>query len=85
MRQKGVQITEVLLCFSFQLLDPDVSQAQKSRVSMMMALLQYLWATNSPWTLQSCRVELMGRNRLDRDGSAWNFVKSFLDVFCPSA
>ena len=83
MKQKGVRVTELLLCFSFQHLDPNVSQAQKPRVSMMMALLQYMWDTNSPWTLESCRVELMGRDKRDRDGSAWSFVKSFLGVFCP--
>ena len=49
----------------------------------MMALLQYLGDSNSPWTLQSGRVELMGRDKVDRDGSGWSFVKRFLGVFCP--
>lgn len=85
MKQKGVRVTELLLCFSFLVLNPNVSQAQKPRVSMMMALLQYLWGTNSPRTLQSCRVELMGRGKLDRNGSAWSFVKSFLGLFGPAS
>lgn len=65
MKQKGVQVTELPL-LPFQLLDSNVSQAQKPRVSVMMAWLQYTGDTNTPWTLQSCSV--MGRDKLDRDG-----------------
>lgn len=40
-----------------------------------MALLQYLWATNSPWASQPYSVEIIGKENLDRDRGVWRFLK----------
>lgn len=63
MKQKEARVTELLLYFSFQLLDLNDSQAQGEYDDLVAVSVGHQ-------QLQSCRAELMGKDKLHRDGSA---------------
>lgn len=85
MKQKGVQVTELLLLhFSIQVLDSNNNQSQKPGGECDDGLLQYLWDTSRvPWTCNHVRFGFWG-------GINWSVMalcgiklNNFFGVFCP--